>query len=313
MNKQVFVTGGTGFIGSKILRQLKDAKYEPVLLKRSTSDTWRIKNLLDDITFYDIDKISLEKIFQTEQACGVINLATHYKKQNSFEDVEKMIQTNVEFPCKLLELCTHFHVPLFITAGSYFQYEKKGGNIVANTHLIGQDLYAATKNALQSIMDYYSSAHGLLTVDMILFSPYGEMDHEEKLIPYLIKQILDRRPVKLSYGFQRLNLLHVDDVARAFIKALDISKRNDSQNLRLNLGDKRSYSIREIVTIMEEIMGSHIDVTWGSIPAENIDLNDSLEIDMAETKRYIDWSPEVNIYEGLRRTIDYYQASKERL
>ena len=60
-------------------------------------------------------------------------------------------------------------------------------------------------------------------------------------------------------------------------------------------------------------MGSHIDVTWGSIPAENIDLNDSLEIDMAETKRYIDWSPEVNIYEGLRRTIDYYQASKEKL
>ena len=162
-------------------------------------------------------------------------------------------------------------------------------------------------------MDYYSSVHGLLTVDMILFSPYGEMDHKEKLIPYLIKQILDRKPVELSYGFQRLNLLHVDDVARAFVKALDISKTDVSQSLRLNLGDKRSYSIREIVTIMEEIMGSHIDVTWGSIPAENIDLNDSLEIDMAETKRYIDWSPEVNIYEGLRRTIDYYQASKEKL
>ena len=313
MNKQVFVTGGTGFIGSKILRQLKDAKYEPVLLKRSMSDTWRIKDLLDDITFYDIDKISVEKIFQTELACGVINLATYYKKQNSFEDVEKMIQTNVEFPCKLLDLCAQFHVPIFITAGSYFQYEKKSGNICENTHLIGQDLYAATKNALQSIMDYYSSAHGLLTVDMILFSPYGEMDHKEKLIPYLIKQILDRRPVKLSYGFQRLNLLHVDDVARAFIKALDISKRNDSQNLRLNLGDKRSYSIREIVTIMEEIMGHHIDVAWGSIQAENIDLNDSLEIDTTETKRYIDWSPEVNIYEGLRRTMDYYQASKEKL
>ena len=125
MNKQVFVTGGTGFIGSKILRQLKEAKYEPVLLKRSTSETWRIKDLLDDITFYDLDKISLEKIFQTEQACGVINLATYYKKQNSFEDVEKMIQTNVEFPCKLLDLCAQFHVPLFITAGSYFQYEKK--------------------------------------------------------------------------------------------------------------------------------------------------------------------------------------------
>jgi len=313
MNKRVFVTGGTGFIGSRVIRQLKDANYDPVILKRSNSDTWRIKELLEDTTFYDIDKISLENIFEIEQATGVINLATYYRKHNSFEDIEIMFKTNVEFPAKLLELCVRFHVPIFITAGSYFQYEHSSGAFGENTTLIGRDLYAATKNALQSVMDYYSSVHRIRTVDMILFTPYGEMDHEEKLIPYLVKQILDRKPAKLSYGFQRLNLLHVEDVASAFVKAIDISNTDAPLNLRVNVGDRMSYSIREIVTMMEEIMNCHIDVQWGSVMMENINRTDNLEVDTAVAERHIGWHPKVSVYEGLQRTINYYRSSKEKL
>jgi nucleoside-diphosphate-sugar epimerase len=311
MNKRVLVTGGTGFIGSRILRKLKEANYVPVMLKRSNSDTWRIKDLLHDITYYDIDKIPVEKIFELEHFDSVMNLATYYKKHNSLEDIERMFQTNVEFPAKLLELCVQFNVPLFITAGSYFQYEQSSSTINESTILVGRNLYAATKNALQSIMDYYSSVHRIRTIDMILFTPYGEMDHEEKLIPYLINRILDKKRAELSYGFQRLNLLYVEDVANAFVKAIEISDPHVPLNFKMNVGDKRSYSIREILTIMEEILGVHIEVKWGSILVDQIDRTEELKIDTSKAEEYLDWSPAVSIQEGLRRTFNYYKAQGE--
>ena len=312
MNKRVLVTGGTGFIGSRILRQLKDANYVPVMLKRSNSNTYRIKDLLHDITYYDIDKTPVEKIFELEHFDSVINLATYYKKHNSLEDIERMFQTNVEFPARLLELCVLFNVPLFITAGSYFQYEQSSSTIKESTILLGRDLYAATKNALQSIMDYYSSVHRIRTIDMILFTPYGEMDHEEKLIPYLINQILDKKQAKLSYGFQRLNLLHVEDVATAFVKAIEISNPHVPLNFRMNVGYKRSCSIREILTMMEEILGFHIEVKWGSIMMDQIDRNEELKIDTTKTEEYLNWSPAVSIQDGLRRTFNYYATLREK-
>ena len=199
-----------------------------------------------------------------------------------------------------------------MTAGSYFQYEQSSSTIKESTILLGRDLYAATKNALQSIMDYYSSVHRIRTIDMILFTPYGEMDHEEKLIPYLINQILDKKQAKLSYGFQRLNLLHVEDVATAFVKAIEISNPHVPLNFRMNVGYKRSYSIREILTMMEEILGFHIEVKWGSIMMDQIDRNEELKIDTTKTEEYLNWSPAVSIQDGLRRTFNYYATLREK-
>jgi len=81
----------------------------------------------------------------------------------------------------------------------------------------------------------------------------------------------------------------------------------------VNVGDRRSYSIREIVTMMEEIMNCHIDVQWGSVMMENINRTDNLEVDTAVAERHIGWHPKVSVYEGLQRTINYYRSSKEKL
>ena len=70
MNETVLVTGGTGFIGSHVIEHLLDNGYRVVLLKRSFSETWRIKEFQDRITCYNIDEVELDKIFEKESING---------------------------------------------------------------------------------------------------------------------------------------------------------------------------------------------------------------------------------------------------
>ena len=156
-------------------------------------------------------------------------------------------------------------------------------------------------------MEYYSYGSGLDTVELILFTPYGEMDHEEKLIPYLIRNGLRGNTANLSEGFQKLNLVYVDDVASAFVKALDIHCNGIEH---INIANLRSYSIRDIVTVIEEILEIQMRVKWNSMTTGNIDMDDELIVDTKLSESILKWKPQYDIYQGLKKTIDYYNGEK---
>ena len=308
MNRRVLITGGNGFIGSRVLKKLLEIRDIPIIIKRNSSDLWRINTILNRVISHNIDILPLDKIFETEKIDAVINLATNYKKNNTFQDIEKLVDANIKFPSQLLQLCKDHEIPIFVTAGSYFQYGTNYGAPRSSNSSIARDLYAATKSALTKIMEYYSSKYNIRTVELVLFTPYGEMDHEEKLIPYLIKQALQKNLVNLSSGFQKLNLVYVEDVAAAFVKALDLVGRNSLTHHRIDVAGVKSYSIRDIVTVIEDLVQSNLPVKWNSVTMNETDQDDELIIDTTVSKDVLNWQPRFDIYEGLRKTIDYYKG-----
>ena len=308
MNKRVLVTGGNGFIGSVLLRKLIEEHYTPIVIKRNASDMWRLSDITDYLKIVNIENVTIEKIFKRDEIDAVINLATYYKKFDSFENIEKMIDSNIKFPTLLLQLCKEHNVPTFLTAGTYFQFKTNSGYLGYTNSKLARDLYAATKNALENIMEYYSSVANTKTVELILFTPYGEKDHKEKLIPYIIRQALEKKPINLTQGFQKLNLVYVEDVATAFINALNTE--NFGRNLVVNIANKKSYSIREIVGIIGELLESYVDVRYNSIIASEIDRDYELIVDTSRALEYLKWKPKFDIYEGLMKTINYYRGVK---
>ena len=242
MNRKILVTGGHGFIGSHVVRKLLAQGDKPILLNRNSSDMWRLNDIINQISIFNIDKKPLNEVFKIENLSGVINLVTYYKKQNQFEDITKMVDSNIKFPSQLLQLCKDNNVPLFVTAGSYFQYE---ANFFLSTAESSnpRNFYAATKSALSKILDYYSSSPRLKVVELILFTPYGEKDHDEKLIPYLIRNTLTGKSVNLTGGFQKLNLVYVEDVASAFVNALNINIE-ENKSVHLNVANAISITFK---------------------------------------------------------------------
>ena len=97
------MTGATGFLGSSLVKQLLNDGYEISILKRSTSDLFRLKGYENQIKTFNIDEISIEHCLEEVQPNIVLHCATDYGRKNV--DPSSIIEANLILPLKLLEVC----------------------------------------------------------------------------------------------------------------------------------------------------------------------------------------------------------------
>lgn len=305
MIKSILLTGGTGFIGSNLLEELLKKKYEVILIKRSTSNTNRIQRLLDKIKIYDLDKINLSEVFENK-IDAVIHLATYYKKIHSPDDVKPMIDSNIEFPSKILEMCVKKNIKYFINTGTFFEYNLSTKKVLdEKSELKPFNLYASTKIAFSNILNYYSDFFGLKVIELKLFSPYGPKDNE-KLFPYIIKNLLEGKKISITKGEQKWNWTYVSDLCSAYIKALERIQSNKENYEVFNIGADKQHSIREIVDKVENILGVSGLVSYDKKYPENeiffVACNNN------NARKILHWTPKVEIDEGINLTINYYKS-----
>ncbi|MEG2898665.1 MAG: NAD(P)-dependent oxidoreductase, partial [Eubacterium sp.] len=99
---KILLTGATGFLGSHLLKKFVSEKYNVVILKRSTSNVYRIENELKEVKSYDVDRVELSQVFEeNEKFDAIVHTATCYGRQH--ESILQMEKTNLIFPLKLLE------------------------------------------------------------------------------------------------------------------------------------------------------------------------------------------------------------------
>src|SRR5437016_1272391 len=102
IKKTILLTGATGFLGSNLAKKLIHRNYKVIATKRSFSNTFRLTNCLDTISFYDIDKVNPEIIFKENKIDTIIHCATSYgrKQENSID----IANANLILPLNLLML-----------------------------------------------------------------------------------------------------------------------------------------------------------------------------------------------------------------
>jgi len=299
----ILLTGATGFLGSHILDKLVENGYNVAILKRSWSDTWRINYLLDQIKIFNLDLISLEEIFQSIKPEYVIHLATLYSKFDSDADIDNTYKSNVSFPADLLEIGVKYGLKGFINTGTFFEYDCTQQPINENNPIKPFNLYAQTKLDFELILKSYSEKININTFR--IFSPYGERDNN-KLIPMLIQKALSKQTIQLSDGMQKLDFIYALDVADAYIEALKVMllKENLGSYNVYNLGSGIPISVREVVSVVEQNLGEHIDVVWGDPSTVDIPI---AYADLSKIKKELSWIPSYSIHQGIANTIDYYR------
>lgn len=305
MIKTVLLTGATGFIGSHVLEELVGNNYRTIVLKRSDSDVWRIKNFLNKVICYDIDKTKLERPFSENEIDCVIHLATRYiKNHKGIDDASLMIDSNINFPTRIVELCAKYKVNKFINSGTFFEYKTKKSLIIDGDKIEPCNFYAATKVAFNDILKYYSIKNNLTVIDLKLFAPFGEKDNE-KVIVFLIKALLENKLVEFSGGEQRWNFTYVKDIARAYLNALE--KISDLSGFNsFNIGYEKAYNIKEAVEMIEKISSRKMNVRWGAKPYVENEIFYTC-CDNNKAKDVLRWLPKYNIYSGLEKTYLYYK------
>ena len=129
-DETILLTGGTGFLGSNLLKHLVEKNYNVILLKRSFANIFRIREYLNKISFYDSDLVSLETIFSENNIDKIVHCATNYGRIDN--EPLQIVEANLLLPLRLLELGKNHQTCCFINTDTilnkkinYYSLSKK--------------------------------------------------------------------------------------------------------------------------------------------------------------------------------------------
>lgn len=292
----ILLTGGTGFLGSFVLKLLLKGEFKVIVLKRTNSDTYRINDFLklEDLVLVDHNQCQEDKIFIDYQPEYIIHTATCYGR-NGESDAE-IIDANLNLPLRLLQAGKDNGLKGFLNTDTFFT-EKM---ILEK----GEQEYARTKKEFLREAKEEIKNSKLKFINLKLQQMYGLVDNPKKFIPMMIGRLKSNEDIPLTPGEQRRDFVYVEDVARAFVSVLDHFDELEMFE-EFEIGTGQSYSIKYVLFFLKKELKSGSQLDWGALPYRENELMDSFA--NINNNQKINWQAKVDLSKGLRKTIEYYK------
>lgn len=307
--KKVLITGATGFIGSYLTQRLVEKRLEVGIIKRDSSDTWRIKDVLKSVKIYNTD---LQDTFGVLKAISdfkpdiVFHLAAYYAVEHKAAEIANMVNINMAGTINLLEAVRKSKVRMFVATSSCFVYKASKHKLREDSKLSPLNLYALTKILTEQACSFYSEKYGLRCVTFRIFPPYGPGDYKRRLIPHTVESFLKKERPKVTSGKQKWDFIYLDDIADAYLSLLNTSVFSSKHEI-FNIGTGDTVSIREVVLRLKEIMNSDLGPVWSALPHRKNELW-FVCADISKAKRLLGWAPKTKILEkGLELTAKWFK------
>ncbi|MBO0828191.1 MAG: NAD-dependent epimerase/dehydratase family protein [Streptosporangiales bacterium] len=266
---RVLVTGGSGFIGSRVVDLLSADGYEVVVADMRTPDA--------DVAYVpgDLhDPEVREKAF-ANGVDAVVHLAAFTSVLRSVERPVDCVRDNVELTAALLELARTHDVGTFVLASTNAVVGDVGTTtITEDTPARPLSPYGATKAAGEALLAGYAGAFGMATAALRFTNVYGPgMGHKDSFVPRLMRAALHDRGVEVyGDGEQRRDLVHLDDAAQGIRLALHGKLAGTAI-----VGSGESVTVNALVAAARRVTGAPIPVTHvaakaGEMPAVVVDI-----------------------------------------
>lgn len=315
----ILVTGAAGFIASRICEFLLDEGTEVTgidimndIYDRRLKD-YRLAKLTGREGFHfsksDItDFESMEKLFAANRFDAVINIAGIPGVRLSMKDPWLYLNVNTGGTLNLLECCRRYDVRKFIQASTSSIYGENAPYPTDETASSDKPLqpYSASKKGAEAECHAY---HYLYDIDVTIFrffTVYGPAGRPDMAIYRFIKWIAEGEPILLNGdGNQTRGFTYVDDIAWGCILGL----KNVGYEI-MNLGGHESISINDLIRKLETMIGREAVIQHQ--PTVKADMLANLA-DISKARRLLGWNPEVELDEGLRRTVDWYLQGRDWL
>lgn len=317
---KVLVTGGAGFVGSHVVDAYIGAGHRVTVVDSLEAGS---KNYVNpEARFYELDILdpSMEEIIARERPTVVNHHAAQASISRSVADPIHDAQTNILGSLRLLELARKYGIGGFIFASS-------GGAIYGHqqSYPAREDhpcnpinAYGIAKLSVEKYMEYYQQVHQIRCVSLRYGNVYGPRQNphgEAGVVAIFVGALLEgRQPAVYGDGNQTRDFVHVRDVVRSNILALDLLLRNDksafTESLAFNIGTGSETSVLEILNHLASILGSSAECRFE--PARGGEILRSV-LDSGRARKVLKWKPSLSLEEGLRETATWFQSESVQL
>lgn len=308
---KILVTGATGFIGSHLTRRLIYEGHDVGIIQRSESNIKRIEDVYSqlDVSFTDLsDTVMVEFAVRKFKPDIIFHLAAYYVVEHRISDIPILYNTNVLGLINLLDAALNNGVKLFVNASTSFVYD---GDRHSHMNIKPANLYAVTKLQSEQACDYYSKL-GMPCVTFRQFPAYGEMDNVRKFIPFVIKSAIDgsMTELKTSPGHQRWDYIYIEDIVDAYMSLIPIPKEFSYSHEIFDIGTGDAPELRNIITTILSILDSKMKPIWGAILYRKNEVFYTCA-DTEYIERKLHWKAKTNLYDGLKKTIEWHKKYLE--
>jgi len=313
--KTVLITGAGGFIGRNLTKELLDKDYLVIGIDNfSTGEEKNIGEFLKNKNFVfskiDIrDKDDLFTLFKTYNPEIIFHLAALPQVQYSIENPIETNEVNVRGTLNLLEVSRRINVKRFVFASSAAIYGDVGVDTIPEyEEKKPMSPYATQKLIGEEYCKLYYRIYGLETICLRLMNIYGPYQNPKggyaNLIPKTIKKCLNSEPPEIyGDGFQTRDFCYVKDVVKAFIISSE-TKNKECFGDCFNIGTGISSTVHMVI--------DEIQIQTDTLHIEPITFPPVVEpryqrADIDKAKKSLGWDPLINLSDGLKRTIEFFE------
>ena len=334
--KKILVTGGAGFIGSAVVRHIIQNTQDSVVNVDKLTYAGNLESLTEvannpRYAFEQVDicdRAELDRVFAQHQPDAVMHLAAESHVDRSIDSASEFIQTNIVGTFNLLEAARAYWQQMPSEKREAFRFhhistDEVYGDLHGTDDLFTETTpyapsspYSASKASSDHLVRAWLRTYGLPTIVTNCSNNYGPYHFPEKLIPLMILNALDGKPLPVyGDGMQIRDWLFVEDHARALYQIVTEGVVGETYNIGGHNEKANIEVVKTICTLLEELVPEK--------PAGVVRYEDLITfvqdrpghdvryaIDAAKIGRELGWKPQETFESGIRKTVQWYLDNK---
>ena len=334
--KKILVTGGAGFIGSAVVRHIIQNTQDSVVNVDKLTYTGNLESLTEvannpRYAFEQVDicdRAELDRVFAQHQPDAVMHLAAESHVDRSIDSACEFIQTNIVGTFNLLEAARAYWQQMPSEKREAFRFhhistDEVYGDLHGTDDLFTETTpyapsspYSASKASSDHLVRAWLRTYGLPTIVTNCSNNYGPYHFPEKLIPLMILNALDGKPLPVyGDGMQIRDWLFVEDHARALYQVVTEGVVGETYNIGGHNEKANIEVVKTICTLLEELVpekpagvARYEDLITFVQDRPGHDVR--YAIDAAKIGRELGWKPQETFESGIRKTVQWYLDNK---
>ena len=304
--KKILITGGSGFIGSHLVRQCLNngakvaitTKYDSIFDNIRLSDIWKKitvieSDLRNSDTIHKIDNFNADTVF---------HLAAYNDVGGSFSNVQESLTSNLIATSNLLENLKKFKQFIYISTSEVYGYQKKAPFVES---MIPQPIspYSIGKYSGELYANMHMKFYKRNIKIIRPFNAFGPWQSMKAVIPELIIKSLRGEEIKTTKGLQTREFNFVENLVDGFIKCADSKK---TFNNIYNIGSNKEMRIKDIAILIHKLTNSKSKLSIGKLKSRKTDIL-RMSANYSKFKNTTNWKPSKTFIDGLKITIEWYR------